>query len=296
MVTDSLPTTETKPAKLRWLHPTPGRLLVVLLAVEAGLLLSERWLPRGYAVLIAIAGIAVTMVLTLFWWLFALCFRWRFQFSLRSLMALTVAVAIPCSWLAVEMKAAREQREAVEAISKLNDDGAAYYDHEVKSLGISGGRRLSESKFLLHLFGVDFFHSVLYVTLSSYDPDHMDHPIHRISEDDVSCLDRLKNLKGLELRQQPIGDETLAHLKIFPDLEELDIAGTRITDAGLMHLKNLTHLQRLYLSNTKIDDAGLEHLKGLPQLQTLFLDDTKVTQEGLDKLMQALPPHCKVYH
>ena len=33
-----------------------------------------------------------------------LIFRWRFQFSIRSLLVLTVAVAVPCSWLAVEVK------------------------------------------------------------------------------------------------------------------------------------------------------------------------------------------------
>ena len=36
-----------------------------------------------------------------------------------ALLALTLAVALPCSWLAVEMKAAREQQSAAEAIKKL---------------------------------------------------------------------------------------------------------------------------------------------------------------------------------
>ena len=37
------------------------------------------------------------------------CSGWRFQFSIRSLLVLTVAVALPCSWLAAEMKKARQQ-------------------------------------------------------------------------------------------------------------------------------------------------------------------------------------------
>ena len=44
----------------------------------------------------------------------------RFQFSLRSLLVLVVVVAVPCSWLAVEMKKAREQKEAVENSARLN--------------------------------------------------------------------------------------------------------------------------------------------------------------------------------
>jgi hypothetical protein len=91
--------------KLRWFYPTPGRLLVVLLAVEGILLLSERWFPKGCAVLIAIAAIGVFLVLMLLWFVVSLIFYWRFQFSIRSLLLLTVAVAIPCSWLAAGQEA-----------------------------------------------------------------------------------------------------------------------------------------------------------------------------------------------
>ena len=51
--------------KLRWYHLTPGRLLVVLLAVEGFLWLSERlqWFPfnrhKGWPVLFAVASVAV---------------------------------------------------------------------------------------------------------------------------------------------------------------------------------------------------------------------------------------------
>ena len=125
METNPLPTTAEKPPKPRWFHPTPARLLVGLLVVEAILLLSKPWLPKGYAVLIAIAAVGITMLLMFIWWLAALLFHWRFQFSLRSLLVATGAVAIPFSWLAVEMKKAREQREAVEWIRKVG--GKAYW-------------------------------------------------------------------------------------------------------------------------------------------------------------------------
>jgi WD40 repeat protein len=109
METNSTPTAEEQLSKLPWYRPTPGRLLIVLLAVEGVLLLSERWLPKHCAVLLAIASVGVTMVLMLLWFVLALCFRWRFQFSIRSLSVATVAVAIPFSWLAVEVKNMRER-------------------------------------------------------------------------------------------------------------------------------------------------------------------------------------------
>ena len=96
--------------------------MIGLLVVEGLLWLSERyrwfWFneKKGWTVLIAVAVVGVTMLVMLLWFIASLLFRWRFQFSIRSLLVLTVAVAVPCSWLAVEMKAARKEREAAAAI------------------------------------------------------------------------------------------------------------------------------------------------------------------------------------
>ena len=84
-----------------------------------------------------IAAVGAVFVLMLLWFLVALVFRRPFQFSLRSLLLLVVVVAIPCSWLATEMKAAREQHAAVEAIKKLG--GLVCYDYE--DTGPSGPAR-----------------------------------------------------------------------------------------------------------------------------------------------------------
>ena len=123
-MTDSIPTR-------RWLHLTLDRFVVGLLVVEGLLWLSERygwfWFNenKGWTVLVAVAVVGGAMVVVLGWFIVALVFRWRFQFSLRSLLLLVVAVALSCSWLAVEMKAAKREREAAEAIEKL--DGVLYW-------------------------------------------------------------------------------------------------------------------------------------------------------------------------
>ena len=100
--------------RCRWFRLTPGCLVLGLLAVEGFLLLSEhfQWFAfnrhKGWTVLIGMADVVVAMLLMFLWFLAALIFRWRFQFSIRSLLLLTVVVAIPCSWLAVEMEAGEE--------------------------------------------------------------------------------------------------------------------------------------------------------------------------------------------
>src|SRR5271166_2626588 len=106
--------------KTRWYRLTPDRLAIGLLVLECLLWLSERfqwqmW-HKGYAVLIAVAVVVATMLLTSLWLVLSLFFRWHFQFGIRSLLILTFAVALPFSWLSWEMEKARKQREAVEAI------------------------------------------------------------------------------------------------------------------------------------------------------------------------------------
>ena len=103
--------TDPTPTRRRF-YPTPAWLIFGLLVVEGLLWLSERyrwfWFneKKGWTVLIAVAVVGVAMLVMLVWFVVSLVFRWRFQFSIRSLLVLTVAVALPCSWLAVEMKAA----------------------------------------------------------------------------------------------------------------------------------------------------------------------------------------------
>ena len=121
--------------KPRWYRLTPGRLLPVILAVEGVLWLSERfcWMSKGWPVVIAIGAVGVFVVLMFLWFLAALVFRWRFQFSIRSLLVLTLVVAVACSWLAVEREQARKQRVAVEAIEVIG--GTVAYDYELDPNG-----------------------------------------------------------------------------------------------------------------------------------------------------------------
>ena len=115
-----------------------------LLALEGFLLLSEwfQWFAfnrhKGWTVLIAVASVGVAFVLMFLWFLAALVFRRRFQFSILSLLVLTVVVAIPCSWLATEMKQARKQREAVEEIKKAGGRVAYDYQYDRSGDGLPG--------------------------------------------------------------------------------------------------------------------------------------------------------------
>jgi hypothetical protein len=122
METNPSPTADQP--KLRWFRLTPDRIVVALLVVEGFLLLSEwfRWFAfnrQTWTVLIALAAVGLALVVMFLWFVMALLFRWRFQYGIRSLMLLTVGVAVACSWVAVEMRNERRQKAAAEAIEKM---------------------------------------------------------------------------------------------------------------------------------------------------------------------------------
>jgi hypothetical protein len=285
METDSLPTAVNKPPKLRWYQPTPGHLLFLLLIVEWALLFSEDWFPKGWAVLISIAVVALAIVLMLLWFVAALVFHWRFQFSIRSLLVLTVAVAVPCSWMAVEMKQARKQRETIEAILKLKGHvllGSLRFGKDMELIIQSTAPR--GPIWLINLLGYDFFETVVSVDFTNL----------QISDGGLENIKGLTQLQNLSLYNTDVTDGGLEHLKGLTQLQKLELVNTQVTDGGLEHLKVLTQLQYLLLVNTQITDAGLGHLRGLTKLQDLLLQETKVTDAGVAELEKALP-NVKVY-
>ena len=253
-------------------------MLAALLAVEwfyGSRIASAGWLAQGLRGAHRRGCIGVAVLLLILWFGVALIFRWQFQFSIRSLLALTVIVALPCSWLAVELKRAKGQRDAVTATQMAG--GRLRYEYNfVTGGGITAGvPEPPGPAWLRDLLGTDFFTDCIYA--------------------EVSNDSQMEKLKGLT------------------QLRWLHLWGTRITDSGLQNLAELAQLKLIHLERhpiTAVDlldrkapytpgdlyrvtDAGLECLKGLRKLNTVELNYTNVTDGGLKELQKALP-NCKI--
>jgi len=259
----------------RWYHLTPDRLIVGLLAVQVFLLLSEQsqWFgfneKKGWTVLIAF-GVACSAVVIMFLWgAVSLLFRWRFQFSVRSLVVLVVAIAIPCCWLAVKRQQALEQREAFKAFREF--PGIIRYDFQL----FSPAAEPPAPSYLRNMLGDDFFADLEHVCLGRG---------HDFTDAQLAHARELPGLKSLRLNGAAITDNGLKHLQNLKSVEQLSFCRTRITDAGLEHLSGLASLQHLHLADTAVTNAGLAQLRSLTNLEVLNLASTEVTDEGLERL------------
>jgi hypothetical protein len=212
-VDDNLP-------KSRWFHLKPDRLIPALLAVEGLLWLSDRigwpvW-QKGHAVLTTVTAVGVALFLMLIWFALVLVFRWRFQFTVRSLVVLVVLVAIPCSWLAVEREQAGKQHDAVEAIRKAH--WTVFYDYELL-------RPMPEPKghvWLRELLGDDFFNTVSYAGISC--------------DTQAKYLEEFPQLQHLTL-YGTVTDDGLEYVEGLTQLQEVRIIGVQVTHVGVLKLQ-----------------------------------------------------------
>jgi hypothetical protein len=277
----------------RWFHPRPDWLLIGLLAATGFLFLCDRfhWFAfgekKGWAVLMAVAGVGVFLFLTVIWFVISLVFRRRFQFSLRSLLILVAVVALPFSWLASEMRRTKRQQAAFDAMQKLGVE--ATYDYEYPRPGPGASWAAQEPPGpgrLRNWLGVDFFADVFEVTF---------HDGSRLADADLTDLQAFGRLQDLTFANAGARDADLERVNHLASLRKLRLQGGQFTDESLQCLRGLTGLEELTLLSVRITDAGLKWLTNFSRLSVLRHDSRLVTREGEERFRQAMP-NCRIEH
>ena len=167
-------------------RPAPRWLLLGLLAAEGFLMLSERfeWFAfgkhKGWLVLICLGAVGGVLSLGLLCLLACVLFRRRFQFTIRSMLVLTFAIAVACSWLAVEMQQARKQRELLEWFHQ-RWGGRVWLIYCLVEDVPAGPAPTSQPGWLEELLGQDFFADVIYASFSG----GQDSPPATLSDSDL---------------------------------------------------------------------------------------------------------------
>jgi len=102
-------------------------------------------------------------------------------------------------------------------------------------------------------------------------------------------LDKLPNLKILDLRYTRLAENAISKLKNAENLKTLLLTGAEITDKHLEGIEQLKSLQNLALTKTKITDSALKRIEQLPNLRYVTLGQTQVTSQRLQALQDRNP-------
>jgi hypothetical protein len=227
----------------------------------------------------------------------------RLQFSIRTLFLLIILTAL-LSWPLLMWRDAWLAREEIQALSRIRALGGnvvvAYAGH-AKRYDISLINWLGNDEdlgLLRHLSSVRSLRAGL-ANVSDSGLRHIEalHDLNALSlfgnadvtDQGMTRLRGLVNLRSLDLGATSVSDRGLAHLERLRNLESLGLALTDITDRALDHVSQLPNLKTLSLAYTQVSDHGLPRLECLTKLEVLELQRTAVSDAAIGRLRRALP-------
>lgn len=208
--------------------------------------------------------------------------RWRFQFGLGGLLALTTVIAI---WLSIQVEQAKNEKAALASFQQSN----AMIRFAYQRAGVEnwdGKIEPPPKGWLGNYLGDEYFYRIDMVAFLE----------SKVTTKQIRLLSELSAIESLSLQgQSHLGDQDLSHVCRIGSLRTLCLWDTQVSDDGIEQLKNLTTLKMLGLSRTKITDASVDSLAKLKQLELLELDGTRVTKAGVERLRAELPA-CELRH
>ena len=231
--------------------------------------------------------------------------RW-YQFSLRTLIVMTIAVSVLLGLFAARLQRARKQAAAVAVIRKFG--GAISYHDGIENYPdypVSLGSKTPASIFptwAVESLGDDFFHTVMVVEVDTRKIEAATdaicvwesvHALDRVvdltiserdgpSRLDVSAIRRLSNLQSLEIADSAINDDDLAGLAELINLRHLSLLLTSIDGRGFEHLAALSRLESVSVSGSiAVSDDGVKQICKRRRLRYLGLESTSVTDTAI---------------
>lgn len=219
----------------------------------------------------------------------------RRRYSVKSLLLLTLVVALGMAWARVQIIRAERQRHAMQVLI----DAGATVESDFKLGGPTAPPTAFDAPaWLRRLIGNDVVRAVRRVKMHRHTIDAETHGyvanlpqleflelfVTELQPASLTCLKELLALKHLALSGNRLSDEDLKQLANLTQLEFLQLSNNDLTGCGFEHLRNLTALRWLYLERNPITDANLFHLGPMTRLQLLQLSDTEVSGTGFQHL------------
>jgi hypothetical protein len=199
--------------------------------------------------------------------------RW-FQFSLRSFLGMTLAIALLAGWL---VQGVRNRLQVVHVIERLGGD---------VSLAIpEPSEQSAVERWLQRRIPPQLLYPVRAVSLNYAE----------CQAADLRVLRHCPQLVRLDLDFCTVGDEGVKHLEPLKELRWLDLQQTGVTDQGVRYLTTLTSLHSLILEQNAVSDASVPVLGNFASLRYLRIGDTQISPAGYQQLRRDLPD-CRIVY
>lgn len=104
-----------------------------------------------------------------------------------------------------------------------------------------------------------------------------------LTDVEVKELDRLKNLKKLDIADNPCGTRAISQLKLLKSLKDLSFSTDENSERLLMAAKDTTRLERLGISGP-MKVTNIELIGEIPALKTLNIASAMITSNHLKEL------------
>ncbi len=211
--------------------------------------------------------------------------RW-FRFSLRTLLIVVTALAIPLGWVGWRLGQVRRERATIAWVEEMG--GRVYFLSETDK---RSWWEESANKW--------FGERVRVVSLRNTQVNDLS-PLAELKKleklwlintqvSDISPLAELKNLKGLSLDNTQVSD--LSPLEELKNITFLHLSDMSVSD--LSPLAELKNLKVLWLQYIPVSDlSAVAELKNLIEFR---LHETRGSYEQMQGLRRALP-NCKIRH
>lgn len=102
-------------------------------------------------------------------------------------------------------------------------------------------------------------------------------------------VEKLPELRVLNLPQAEISAEAMRHLAKLPNLTQLRIGGAKFDDLAAAELASFTQLRGVHLIGPQLTDASLASFAKMPKLSSLYIDDCHLSDDAWHELFKAKP-------
>lgn len=197
--------------------------------------------------------------------------------------ALLTAVVLAMAANAALMWSVMTQRRVVSQIRMVG--GTVAYDREYEHYNVTYVNeehipQMPPPGRIEQFLGSDMVQNVAAVYLIRYSTNNGGRVEHKVRDEFLDEVTKLKHIRLLNVIFQPITDAGLLKLEALRRIEELQLYGTNVTDQSISTMLRMPSLRIVDIGGTGITASGIKRLEKLPKLEMIYLSNDQLAGFG----------------